>query len=302
MTVIELEPARDAFRFDFNSLAIPEEALRPIRRDLYHSSGPGFHVFRNFLDPQIAAHMRRFWSELRLTHVHQPLPAEGVKMLVSGCPDYYYGTQHGDHRGYLNFFWNHPADEVSYAVAMEVQWLRNRVMGRAPQAEIFPLNGRAVSYRTVISMRGKVVTRPHRDFDGNDWLQDPSRLQATLYLSTPGIDYAGDGFILETNQGGQVIFGHDVRVANGDLVLWRYCNRHSVLNVESSGDQCGFIRMLFPIEDVPNRPLPVEPGASGAAGRRSSWLPTRQELLHRLKGTPLGQYVLVPIWHRIRGR
>lgn len=300
MTAAELQAPREAFRFDFRSLAIPEEALRPIRHDLYHSSGPGYYVFRNFLDPEIAAHMRRFWSELRLAHVHQPLPAEGVKMLVSGCPDYYYGTQDGDHRGYLNFFWNHPADEVSYAVAMQAQWLRNRVMGRTPQAEIFPLSGRAVSYRIVISMRGKVVTRPHRDFDGNDWIQDPSRLQATLYLCTPGADYTGDGFILETNQGSNVRFGHEVRVANGDLVLWRYSNYHSVLNVESSSDQCGFIRMLFPIEEVTNRPHPVErvPGVAGGAG--SLRLPTRQALLHRLKETPLGQYVLVPIWHRIR--
>lgn len=302
MSVIDLQPVRETFRFEFSSLAIPEEALRPIRRDIYHSAGPGFHVFRNFLTPEIAAHMQRFWCDLELTHVHKRLPAEWAKALVAGCPDFYYGEQHGDHRGFLNFFWNHPADEVSYAVAMQVQWLRNRVMGKAPQADIFPLNGRAVSYRAVISVRGKVVTRPHRDFDGAEWIQDPSRLQATLYLSTPGIDYTGEGFILETNQGSQVMFGHDVPVASGDLVLWRYSNQHSVLNVESSGDQCGFVRMLFPIEETPNRPLPAEQAATSRSARAGLLPLTRQQLLERLKATSLGQHVLVPIWHRIRRR
>lgn len=303
MSVADLQRANEAFRFDFNSLAVPEEALRPIRRDIYHSSGPGFYVFRNFLGPEIAAHMQRFWTDLELTHVHRTLPPEGVKALVNGCPDFSYGEQHGDHRGYLNFFWNQPADEVSYAVAMQVQWLRNRVMGRAPQAEIFPLNGRAVGYRAVISMRGKVVTRPHRDFDGDDWIRDPSRLQATLYLCTPGVDYAGDGFILETNKGASVRFGHEVPVACGDLVLWRYSNHHSVLNVESSGDQCGFVRMLFPIEDIPTVALPVHRAGVGEVSSRSpSWVLNREAFLLRLKATPLGRHALVPIWHRLRRR
>jgi hypothetical protein len=304
MIVADLHQADEKFRIDFDLLAVPEDALQTIRRDLYHSSGHGYYVFRNFLKPDIAGHMQRFWSELQLDHVHQPLPAQGVKMLFAGCPDYYYGTQDGDHRGYLNFFWNHPADEVSYAVAMQVQWLRNRVMGKAPHADIFPLNGRAVSSQVVVSMRGKVVTRPHRDFDGDDWIRDPSKLQATLFLSTPGVDYVGDGFILETNKGDSVRFGHEVPVACGDLVLWRYSNHHSVLNVESSNDQCGFIRMLFPIEETPKSPPPAEPPPSSApipvlAPPRIS---LRHAFLSRLRETPLGRHVLVPIWHRIRGR
>jgi hypothetical protein len=292
MMIAEPQASSERFQLDFNALAIPEDALQPIRRELYHSDGPGYHVFRNFLDPRIAAHMQRFWAELELTRVHQPLPGEGVKMLYNGCPDFYYGDQHGDHRGYLNFLWNHPADEVSYAVAVQVQWLRNRIMGRAPQEDIFPLRGRAVSYRTVISLRGEVVTRRHRDFDGDEWIREPWRLQATLFLSTPGIDYSGDGFILETNRGEQVRFGHEVPIANGDLVLWRYSNEHSVLNVDSSDGQCGFIRMLFPAEEVRNERIapPI------------LWSLSREDLLQRLKAMPVGRYVLVPIWHWLRRR
>jgi hypothetical protein len=274
---------------NFGLLAIPEQQLQSIRRDIYHSSGLGFHVFRNFLGPEIAEHMRRFWSELQLTHVHQTLPQEGVAALTRDCPDYSYGIQNGDHRGFLNFFWNTPADEVSYAVAMQIQWLRNRIMGRPPHEDFYPLRGRAVSYRTVISMRGKVVTRVHRDFDGDEWIREPARLQGTLFLTTPGVDYTGDGFTLETNAGGRVRFGHEVNVANGDLVLWRYCNEHAVLNIESSGDQRGFIRMLFPVEEV----------ARGAPRGRLR-LPSRSDALARLKQTPLGTHILVPIWRGIR--
>jgi hypothetical protein len=133
-------------------------------------------------------------------------------------------------------------------------------MGRAPYEDIFPLRGRALCYQVAISVRGEVLTRWHRDFDGDEWVREPAKLQGTLFLSTPGVDYTGDGFTLETNSGDTVRFGHEVKVACGDLVLWRYCNRHSVLNIDSSGAQCGFIRVLFPTEQVGERPAErVEP-------------------------------------------
>jgi hypothetical protein len=91
-----------------------------------------------------------------------------------------------------------------------------------------------------------------RRFEKNRY--DPSRLQATLFLSEKGRDYASGGFRFETNQGKTIGFGDEIAVAPGDLVIWRYNNLHSVENVASASGQFGFMRIIYPPEDVAAMP------------------------------------------------
>lgn len=277
------------YPLDFATLAVPEAALAPVRHDIYHSTGPGYHVFRGFLTPALARHMQRFWVDLEIERVHQRWP--GMRHIAKGCPNYGYGEQAGN-RGYFNFFWNHPPDEATYAVSMQLQWLRNRVMGRAPFEEILPLYGRAANYRIVISARGEEIIKPHADWTGAEYVREPARLQATLYLSTPGIDYEGDGFVFRTNQGNQVVFGRDVPISAGDLVMWRYCNEHSVRNVASGPGQAGFVRILYASDEV-HEARPKE---------SFNWHLAKVQAMEWLAGTEFGGRVLRPIYRRLRGR
>jgi hypothetical protein len=244
---------------DFRTLGIPEDELAPARLAIYHSKGPGYFVFRNFLSSGLAKHIKRFWQDLEQSSVHEVFP--GMTHIAEGCPNFYYGEQ-GGNRGYFNFFWNHPADEATYAAAMQVQWLRNRVMGRTPFEEIFPLYGRATCYRVVITQNGDNVVAPHRDWTDEYFVREPARLQATLFLGVPGNDYVGEGFIFETNQGEKIVFGRDVGIESGDLVLWRYSNEHAVANIRSQPSQAGFMRILFEPDEIfkkpPKRPLNVD--------------------------------------------
>lgn len=239
-----------ASRFNYENLTIGEEALAAYRRELYHSTGSGYIVFRGFLDERTVRHIRGIWSSIdpRLTHKEFWLRREDV---FSGCPDYY--TLEPRNRTFHNFFYNVPVDEVTWAASLAVHMLRNRLSGRMSFAETFPSSGRSACYRVIITCDSSGWVQPHRDyltkktpFDRTNY--DLTRLQATLFLSEKGVDYTGTGFALGQNDGSQIVFGDDVPVKGGDLVIWRYNNLHSVLNIKADRDQLGFMRIIYPPE------------------------------------------------------
>jgi hypothetical protein len=107
----------------------------------------------------------------------------------------------------------------------------------------------------VLTRNAATWIAPHRDyadferrFEKNRF--DRSRLQATLFLSEKGVDYSGIGFVFEQNDGQKVVFGTDVPIVPGDLVIWRYNNLHEVAEVTTASDQFGFMRILYPPEDL----------------------------------------------------
>jgi hypothetical protein len=250
MNISERDP------FTFAGMSLAEDDLRPIRLALYHSGGDGYFIVRGFLDSGAVAHMRRFWSGVDPAATHTLFP--GKAHIYSGCPDYYVVDADGN-RTFHNFFWNAPLDELTHTLATYVAILRNRVSGRAPLSELLPFAGKAINYRVIISKNAKTWIGPHRDyadferrFEKNRF--DPSRLQATLFLAEKGVDYEGTGFKFERNDGRLVAFGTDVEVAAGDLVIWRYNNLHSVEDIRTGTGQFGFMRMIFPPEDVVLQP------------------------------------------------
>ncbi len=248
-------PAADA-GLRFQALSIPEAALAAHRRALYHSEGPGFVIVRGFVDCAVVEHMRTLWSTLDHRRTHRPFVNK--EMFHDGCPDYAAVDEEGN-ASYYNFFFNQPVDEVTWTVSLYVHMLRNRLMGRQGFVELFPSSGRSVSYRVVISRNRTIWIPPHRDnydtenkFDRNRY--DLSRLQATLFLSEKGVDYDGEGFCFWNNAGERLVFGTDVAVRPGDLVIWRYVNLHGVLGVSARPGQIGFMRILYPPEIAHPRP------------------------------------------------
>ncbi len=285
MNMIAPPPA--SYALDFRHLAIPEEALAPVRWSIYHSEGPGYYVFSNYLSQPLARHIKEFWFTLEQSYAHKPFP--GMKHMAKGCSNFYYGDQDGN-RGYFNYFWNHPVDEGTYAAMMQAQWLRNRVMGRAPFEEIFPLYGRSAVYRIVISKNGDAIIAPHRDWTDDYFVREPARLQATLFLGVPGVDYTGDGFVFRNNQGINVVFGRDVPILSGDLVLWRYSNEHAVVNVRSTPEQAGFMRIILEPDEIFDQP-PSE----------SLKKLTADAIKTYIASTGLGRRYLRPLYRSLRG-
>src|SRR5258706_3049198 len=110
-----------AYALDYATLSIPEETLAPVRRGIYHSTGPGYHVFRGFLSPSMTQHIQGFWATLDPARVHQTWT--GMHCIAKDCPNYWYGDPSGS-RGFFNFLWNNPPDETTYAVSLQIQLLR----------------------------------------------------------------------------------------------------------------------------------------------------------------------------------
>lgn len=261
--------------FTADSLSVPEEALHAARMELYHSSGPGYVVFRDFLRPDQVAHIRQLWSSLdpAMTHVLFP----GKQLIYNGCPNYYLVETDGS-RTFYNCLWNLPTDEVTHVASLQAHMLRNRLSGRLFCADTTPFIGNALVYRVILSKDYHLWAAPHRDymnyeqrFEKNRY--DFSRLQATLNLSQKGVDYDGVGFKFRRNDGREIVFGDDVEVAPGDLIVWRFTNEHSVTDIATGEGRFGFMRILHPAEQL--RPPLAPPGRRERVLARLAAIPQR---------------------------
>lgn len=236
------------YTFDAEWLHIPEGILHEARMKLYHSSGDGYYVLRNFAAPDAVAHMRELWTTVDPAKTHKPW--EGNHCVYPGCPDYYVIYEDGG-RVFYNFLFDEPVDEVTREISVAVHMLRNRLSGRNAFADLSGPHS-AVSYRVTHNINYQKWSPMHSDFLDYEkryekGQYDPSRLQATLFLSEKGVDYAGDGFKFTTNQGKLICFGTDVDIKPGDLVIWRYANVHGIENVKTPDGQFGFLRIIYPI-------------------------------------------------------
>jgi hypothetical protein len=236
-------------RIDYRHLQKVSEQLKPIRTALYHADGPGFYLFRGFLSSPLAEDIGNFWETLNPFSYHRRFIHR--QCFHIRCPNVRQGpTDRGDVQ-YYNFFWNVPPDEETQLLAHEIQLLRSRLEGRQLLHELYPapatttLFGYSTCYRISINKHGDTIVPPHRDWVDKP-ANDPLRLQATLVLSKLGDDYIGSGFSFETNQGHTMILGEDIEAIPGDLLLWRYNNRHQVSNIRPGPTGRGFMRATFP--------------------------------------------------------
>jgi len=260
----------------FDRFLVPGKEVQPVRRALYRSDAPGFAVFPGFVPSPYLEHIQRFWLEA-------PPPAadfapwEKRKAYPAGFPSM---RSHSANRtSYMQFFWNAPFDEVTASAAMAVGQLRNLVEGKVPYRGLLLDGSRAATTRVVISRHSdEYDVRPHEDpFPGEG--DELVRLQATLFLSSYGTDYTGEGFCLRTRQGEVVRFGSDVPIQPGDLVLWRYLNEHWVGALETPPGGSGFVRVIFPLENVERPSVKTQPIAEK---KKTSKAPTRGPVAHQL--------------------
>lgn len=290
-------------RFSFEGLAIPEEEFARFRHDLYHSTGPGYVVFPGFLSGDAVRHIQSIWPNIDPARTHKMFWSK--EDMSAACSDFYTADNHGN-RNFYNFIFNTPVDEVTWTASIFVHMLRNRLSGRPPFAEMFPVSGRVLSYRVVITRVSKTWAKPHRDY-----IQDPtsldrnkydlSRLQATLFLSEKGRDYSGTGFRFERNGGRTVIFGTDVPVKAGDLVIWRYNNLHSIEDVSAVDGQLGFMRIIYPPE-IMHPPRPYVDRSAELAPQATSLSARARIAGVRLARAGLGQLGLLGIVKQILKR
>lgn len=227
-----------------------QNELSKIRTRIYHSKGNGFYVFKNFLSSDELSKLRGFWLNKSVDDRFSSFIRNSD--VTTRSPNYMYTKPNEGDRAYCCFLWNEPPCEVSHSLAFEIQLLRNTIEQRPIYNGLNGLHGQYLQYRLCNTVSSGQVVYPHGDFiemgrsdPAANHAFDPSRLQATLLLSTQGEDYQGEGFVMEDNQGKPITF-HGMGAVAGDLIVWRYGNLHQVRNVEVTQEQSGFCRIIYP--------------------------------------------------------
>jgi hypothetical protein len=239
-------------QLSLESMYLDEDLIYSIRKKLYHSSGLGYVVCRQFITQEYSRHIFDYWTKYVMPEKsHQKFVSK--QLLKPGNPNFYNQSPNGS-RTFYNPFWNPPPDEVTHEVCLKIAQLRNQVESRPSFSEIFSVPGsRCVIPRIVITRKGENVLVPHSDYgldEPNPENIDLRRTQVTLFLSKYGKDYSGSGFIFTTNQGETIQLEKDLDLDPGDLVIWKYSNMHAIESIEADGHQAGFVRILFPPEKI----------------------------------------------------
>lgn len=210
--------------------------------------GQGYHIIRGFLQPHEVEHILNAWDG-----GHNTLMPRFSKHqhIFEGCPDY--SVVSPELARHYNFFWNRPLDNFTYNTAWRMQTMRNSLEGVAAGREFLPHGKgidnehRAASYRVIFTKNGGPVGA-HVDY-----AFDHSRIQMSLNLTVYGQDYQSGGFLFydKFRDGEPFNLGERENLQPGDLVVFRYGQKHAVEPVASAPGQRGFCRILMPQEIVP---------------------------------------------------
>ncbi len=247
---------------NFESLGTSEADLREMRQVLFKTTGDGYVLIKGFLSPELVEHVSGYWNDTPPSpYLFDKEPS--AKKHIGQKPFIF----QGNHRiCYHNYLWNRPMDEISHSVCFIVTMLRNQLEQQPIYRHLLPNASRMASYRVVTTHNVQSVeVEEHTDWIEDDLLMRERHLkfllQGTLFLSSYGKDYEGDGFTFYTNRGEKIRFGPEIPVEPGDLLLWRYANVHGVGANQALPGGRGFSRMLFPYEDITLMPVSkVRPG------------------------------------------
>ena len=231
------------------SLLYTEQNIQDWRVALFESSRPYILISNVLSDAEVSA----------LQHRWRYMSTEGFALFVSNVelnvhsPNYCNGLENV-FQGFYMLPWNTPADHFTHELCLEIHRLRNRLEGNPAFSSLFPFQDRFLQYRVLRSLNGSSHVPTHADFTADPppkalstHVSDPSRIQATLLLSEHGRDYTGTGFCFPEQPPEH---GHPcVGAKAGDLLLWRYTEKHAVQSVHSTPEQLGFLRIIFPVVD-----------------------------------------------------
>lgn len=249
------------------NFAFPEESLKSTRQALYSPQGPGYVLIRGFAPPELAMHMRRFWTsgEPQLWDAFEQL-RNRPRYRVGDGP---FASHFKGKDAYLFALWNQPVDDVTLAAVVAAVQLRNQIEQQPLFRDLLPVSRYMAFYMVTLSRDSAAnEVEWHEDLFAHDESLPyvETRLQATLFLSAYGEDYEGSGMRLIDNQGREIQIDEALRPRAGDLLLWRYGNRHCVGSVNALPGGVGFARILMPLEAIE---LPTRPSAIGTDTPRS---------------------------------
>jgi hypothetical protein len=234
-------------------MLLDNDKIKIIRNAVYYS--PGFYVFKNFLTSENTTLIKKNWTGELAYEFDSFIKNIDVKI---NTPKYCYHKPTPQDFAYCTHIWNQPIDERLHEQSYKIQMMRNQVEGKPLYFALHQSTGKALQYRVCRTVSNLNVVKRHTDFfeeyradPTGEHKFDPSRIQATLFLSDYGIDYKEGGFKLwDENKKSYILFGKDIPVSAGDLVFWRYSLPHEVSGVEMITPDFSFLRVIYPLFDI----------------------------------------------------
>lgn len=225
-----------------------QQSLNEYQEKIYNLNG--YVVIKKFLLEPILNEVVNFWTNPEIDYYFADKIAN--RDVNEKSPPYmYYGKTNLD-KSHCTGMWNRPLDDLTHDLALKVTMIRNLISGQ-PLYHGLGMNSEWVNqYRVCKTVSNGEAVKKHSDFmeefrsdPTGSHLYDPSRLQATLALSSPGKDFRKGGFYLVID--GKEVFTSDLGVDAGDLILWRYNLGHGVKDVAvSKSEDLGFMRIIYP--------------------------------------------------------
>lgn len=219
------------------------------RKTLYHSDGTGVLKVSSFLDPRATETLRQRWLSMSTEHWAEGL---GNHEAGPGAPRYRIQGPH-DQDAWCLGPWNTPPDSLTFSAVFTLQKIRNAIEGRPSWRGLMDFQSSWIQIRVVHTRSGPHFVGAHADYAERppatplgSHHRDLGRLQATLLLSTPGVDWAGEGFWLKTLDGSRWTLAESNAKA-GDLLLWRHSLEHGVGSVQPTQGGAGLLRILVPV-------------------------------------------------------
>lgn len=209
--------------------------IADLREELLEQKG--YCIVRGFCSTEETMDVRNFWN-------HYPLPP-GPKGYWRGRGNYSMSVP--CIQRYECFFWNQPEHLLTYELAWSAQLLRNLLWRLPLHSHILPFEGFACSFRVTRTDAGDKGVPAHTDELYREDLKH--RIQASLALSTLGLDFDGGGTRFRTREGNFLNIHGAEQVRAGDLVFFDQLLEHSVDPVERSRSEestSGHWRMIMP--------------------------------------------------------
>ena len=150
------------------------------RREIFHSKGLGYSIFRNYLNAKQIDHLRTVWqSEIVLKNY-----VLGSKNDIKfGCNNFKVITKNNSVNSstMMNFLWNKSTDTLTEEICINANNIRNILSGRDLNYGTVKKEGPFLNYRIVNTQSGTPVL-PHRDWAGK--YDGKVEIQKNQYLAS----------------------------------------------------------------------------------------------------------------------
>lgn len=240
--------------FKFQEKIHKSNLVKKIRAQIYSKSGPGYFIINKFISSSLADNIFHRWFETNfIDNFAQYYPNKNVNFET---PNYCYRKPSNDDLIFAVNIWNPEPDTELNDIVYEAQKVRNVIEGKPLTNGLRVSDDYLLSYRFCKTVSNQVAVKYHQDFfeefrpdPAGSQQFDPVRCQLTLIFSNYGEDYDSGGFYFTNTEGKEILFGKDVPVEKGDLIIWKYNHLHTIRNINAINPNKGFVRIIFPYFD-----------------------------------------------------